>query len=213
MEEYQYSISKDEINDCELGHFEGEVSIVENPEDALEAIAILSREKALGFDTESKPSFRKGEHHPISLIQLSTEGRAFLFRINKMSEKPDFSPVFSNPGILKIGLGIKDEIVELEKLLSLECHSFIDLEKIANYHKFHQRGVRALAAFFLDVRISKSAQKSNWERSELTEQQQRYAATDAWVCLMIYKKMEEKKFLPLDKEEDVFVIIDRGEKE
>ncbi len=213
MEEYQYSITKDEINDYELGYFEGEVSVIEDEMSANDVIKYLSKKKLLGFDTESKPSFRKGEHHPISLIQLATEDEAFLFRLNKLEEKPDFSPVFSNDTINKIGLGIKDEIIELEKVLSLKCRKFIDLEKIANFHKFHQRGVRALAAFFLNIRVSKSAQKSNWERNELTIQQQKYAATDAWVCMMIYQKMKEKGFLPIDNDEEMFVVIDRKENE
>jgi ribonuclease D len=212
MEEYQYTISKDEINDYELGSFDGDVVIVEDIQTAESVIKKLSFCTVLGFDTESKPSFRKGEHHPISLIQLSTENKAYLFRINKMEEKPDFSSIFSNTEIVKVGLGIKDELIELEKALQTECNYFIDLEKVANYHKFHQRGVRALAAFFLKIRISKSAQKSNWERNELTEQQQKYAATDAWVCLMIYNSMTEKNFLPLENEEDMYILIKRKEK-
>ncbi len=213
MEEYQYTISKDEINECELGCFEGSVVVIEDTDSAQSAIQYLCTRKTIGFDTESKPSFRKGEHHPISLIQLATLDTAFLFRLNKMQTIPDFSPVFSNKEIIKVGLGIKDELVELEKKLSLTCEGFADLEKVAHYHKFHQRGVRALSAFFLNIRISKSAQKSNWERSDLTQQQMRYAATDAWVCLLIYNSMTDQGFLPLENEEDVFVVINRKDDE
>lgn len=207
MEEYKYSITKEEINECELAGFEGEIRLVESEDAAQEAIEYLQHSPLIGFDTESKPSFKKGEHHPIALIQLSNLEVAFLFRINKLKEMPDFSKLFSNEQITKIGLGLRDELTELETKIGCECRQFVDLERIAHYHKFHQRGVRALAAFFLKIRVSKSAQKSNWERTELTDSQLKYAATDAWVCLSIFNAMQEQGFLPLPEEEEMFVSL------
>ncbi|MDA3899852.1 MAG: 3'-5' exonuclease domain-containing protein 2 [Spirochaetes bacterium] len=208
MEEFQYSISKDEINECDLGCFEGGIQLISDKDEAQVVINNLAQNTSiLGFDTESKPSFRKGEFHSIALVQLATEENAYLFRINRMKIKPDFSPLFCNESILKIGLGLKDELYEIKKILGVVSKGFVDLEKIASVHKFHQRGVRALAAFFLQLRISKSAQKSNWERADLTDQQQKYAATDAWVCLEIYKSMLKKGFLPLENQNDMFVEV------
>lgn len=213
MVEYKYTITKEDINDCALGCFEGPVTLVETPEQSAEAINALKDEPVIGFDTESRPSFHKGEHHPIALIQLSTERHAYLFRINKLENFPDLSPLFSDPSIIKVGLGIRDEISTLEKNTAIKCISFVDLEKVARLLGFHQRGVRALGAFFLRLRISKAAQKSNWERADLTEQQIRYAATDAWICLEIYRSMFTGGFLPLPNFDDMFVVAETREKD
>lgn len=212
MEEYKYTITKEEINACELGCFEGPVELVQTEQEFIEAVKALSIEPVIGFDTESRPSFRKGEHHPIALIQLSSPSKAYLFRVNKFENLPDLSPLFSDKSIIKVGLGIKDEITALEKRTGTKCISFVDLEKIARLLGFHQRGVRALSAFFLNLRISKAAQKSNWERADLTDQQIRYAATDAWICLKIYQSMFAKEFLPLENFGDMFVVAEIKEK-
>jgi len=140
----------------------------------------------IGFDSESRPSFNKGEHYPISLIQLATETEAFLVRINKLNYPPELTRILSNPSITKIGLGLKGELRDIEKYSSSKCVSFVDLE---------QRGVRALAGFFFKGRISKKAQKSNWEKFNLSESQILYAATDAWVVLKIYREMMKRKFI------------------
>ena len=104
--------------------------------------------------------------------------------------------LLSDEKIIKIGLGLQQESNELRQK-GIKCAGFVDLEKIAAHHKFKQRGIRALSAFFLSIRISKSAQKSNWSREDLSPAQIKYAGTDAWVCLRIYQEMLKKGFLPL----------------
>ncbi|MBN1500982.1 MAG: 3'-5' exonuclease domain-containing protein 2 [Spirochaetes bacterium] len=209
MEDFKYFITKEDINEKELGKFEGCVEIINDAENARKAVDYLKNFSAVGFDTESRPSFRKGEHHPVSLIQISTEDRAFLFRCNQLENCSILNEIIGSDEIIKIGLGLLRDISELLSDFGFQCRNFIDLEKIAQNKKFQQRGVRALAAYFLNIRISKGAQKTNWERAELTEQQINYAATDAWVCLMIYKKMLEDDFIT-EPIEDYF--IDRAEK-
>ncbi len=203
MEDFKYFITKEDINEKELGKFEGRVEIITDSAGIRKAVDYLKNFTILGFDTESRPSFRKGEHHPVSLIQISTEDTAFLFRTNLIDDCSMLDEILNNDDIIKVGLGLLRDLAELFTDLGLKCKKFIDLEKIAQMKKFQQRGVRALAAYFLNIRISKGAQKTNWERAELTEQQIDYAATDAWVCLMIYKKMLEDDFLD-DYTEDFF---------
>lgn len=198
MEEFKYSIDKDEINDKPLGKFEGRIDIVDSKEKLFEAINILEKHSHIGFDTESRPSFRKGEHHPVALIQLAVDDYSCLVRINQLEDITPLKKIISNDNIAKIGLGLSRELTELLEETGLKCRHFIDLERIAAENKFKQRGVRALAAFFLNIRISKGAQKSNWERADLTEAQKTYAATDAWVCLQIYNKMVKQNFVNKD---------------
>lgn len=196
-ESFDYVIQKEEINCLPLGSFQGKIEIpatLEEAEKALEALLVCD---CIGFDSESRPSFKKGEKHPIALIQLSSNDNAFLIRISRIGVPENLKKILSSEKIMKIGLGIRNEINELEKFIDVKCQNFCDLEKIAQKHRFKQRGVRALAAYFLKIRISKKAQKTNWERAELSESQINYAATDAWICLRIYQEMIANKFVEL----------------
>ncbi len=196
QEEFTYNITKQDINELPLQCYEGPIELIETLEKAEELEAEILAEKFLGFDTESKPSFRKGEYHPIALIQLSSEKKSYLFRISKIGYPPCLKKVLEDENIVKIGLGINNDNREIKKDTGLNCNSFVDLESIAKKLKFKQRGVRALSAFFLKIRISKAAQKTNWERTDLTEHQIRYAATDSWACLMIYNEMKASGYIP-----------------
>jgi ribonuclease D len=201
MEEFKYIISQDEINLLPIGAFEGPIHLIENPDEAEACAASLMSLTAAGFDTESRPSFKKGQHFPISLIQISSETDAYIFIIKKTGLPPSLKKFLADPDIKKIGVGLQQDKVEM-RAKRIECGNFIDLEKIAGAHKFKQRGIRALAAYFLGLRISKSAQKSNWARDVLSPAQIKYAATDAWVSLKIYLEMEKKGFLVLPPEDE-----------
>ena len=201
MEEFKYIISQDEINLLPIGAFEGNIHLIENPEEAEKAAESLMSLSEAGFDTESRPSFKKGQHFSISLIQISSETDAYIFLLKKTGIPASLKKFLASNEIKKIGVGLQQDKAEM-RAKRIECGNFVDLEKIAGAHKFKQRGIRALAAFFLGIRISKSAQKSNWAREELTPAQIKYAATDAWVSLRIYQEMEKKGFLVLPPEEE-----------
>ena len=76
-------ITKEEINELPLSQFEGEIFLIEDLDDVEEAVEFLGAQHILGFDTETKPAFKKGVVNPVSLLQLSTPAQAFLFRVNK----------------------------------------------------------------------------------------------------------------------------------
>jgi ribonuclease D len=194
MEEFKYIITQEEVNAHPLGMFKGIIHLPANSEEADGFAKKLLTEKVIGFDTESRPSFKKGQYFPVSLIQLSTESEAYLFRIAKTGIPSHLKILFESDTVAKVGVGLKQDLNEM-KAKGIECTNFIDLEKIAATHKFKQRGIRALAAYFLKLRISKSAQKSNWSREKLTQAQINYAATDAWVCLKIYNEMIKAGFV------------------
>lgn len=193
MEDFKYIVSQDEINALPIGAFEGNIHLINNPDAAEEAGKLLLSETMLGFDTESRPSFKKGQHFPVALIQLSTDTDAYLFRLSRTGIPESLKLIFEKDSIKKIGVGMKQDMSEM-RIKGVNGNNFIDLEKIAASHKFKQRGIRALAAFFLKIRVSKSAQKSNWSRDRLTPAQIKYAATDAWVCLQIYREMIKTGF-------------------
>ncbi|CAN5175716.1 3'-5' exonuclease [soil metagenome] len=187
-------ITKEQINQLPLVRFEGEIKLIDSKEELEDALAELKNYKCLGFDTETRPAFLKGISYSVSLVQLATTDKVFLVRINILGLGRRLCELFSNPYIQKIGISIRDDIKALQKLHIFEPESFIDLNHIAQDLEIKHAGVRSLTAIFLEGRISKNQQTSNWDKEQLTEPQLRYAATDAWVCLEIYKKLESQGY-------------------
>ena len=174
--------------------FRGKIHLITNEEQQERAAAKLRNYEALGFDTEAKPSFKKGVIHPVSLLQLATEDEAFLIRINKTKPIPGILKILESEEILKIGVAITDDITDLRKIRDFMPGGFLALEQFVKQAGIQSNGLRKLAAITLNGRISKSAQVSNWEAPKLTAKQMAYAATDAWVGLKIYNELVEKGY-------------------
>lgn len=185
------SITKEEINDLPLYQFEGEIHLIETKKDALKAIKALKNEKVLGFDTETRPSFKKGERYKISLVQLATDTDAYLFRINKISFLKELAQILENPDTVKTGVAVRDDIKGLQKIFPFEDSNFIDLAQVAKSKKIQNFGLRALTAICLGKRLSKRAKISNWEQDKLTKDQIHYAACDAVVGLKIFDVLKK----------------------
>ncbi|UCH98622.1 MAG: 3'-5' exonuclease domain-containing protein 2 [Candidatus Aminicenantes bacterium] len=179
-------LSKDYINSLPIVRFEGEVITVTTEKHAEEVLRDLMQETGVGFDTESKPSFKKGTFYPVSLVQIAAQDAAYLFQISKTGFTDGLVEFLENEDIKKIGVGIKTDIVKLQELRPFIPGGFVDLSPLAAEKGIIQVGVRGLTARYLRHRLPKTAQKTNWARSELSRKQQIYAATDAWICLQIY---------------------------
>ncbi|MCH7408301.1 3'-5' exonuclease domain-containing protein 2 [Belliella sp. DSM 111904] len=187
----QKSITKEEVNGLPLGQFDGEIVLVDTLALIEEAVEDLSTYDYIGFDTETKPAFKKGVHHHVALLQLATPNVAYLFRLNEISLPSPVQQIMEDSNILKVGAAVLDDLRALKKLSpSFKPAGFFDLNDELKKVGFENIGVRNLAAMVLHFRVSKSEQVSNWEAPELTDKQQLYAATDAWVCLEIYKKLQ-----------------------
>jgi ribonuclease D len=191
-----FQITKEEINELPLGQFEGEIYLVNKVEDVEEVVEFLGTQSILGFDTETKPAFRKGVINPVSLLQLSTKTQAFLFRLNDIGFPNDLRTLLEREHIVKVGAAVHDDLKGLSRLTdSFYPNSFFDLNDELKKVGFHNVGVRNLCGMVLKMRISKSEQVSNWEAPVLTEKQQRYAATDAWACLEIFQLLKKEGYL------------------
>jgi len=184
-------IDKNKIANYPLKSFEGEIEVITKEDQIDQAVSVLNREKILGFDTETRPSFTKGKKNKVALLQLSTQEKAFLFRLNSIDLTPNLAELLSNDSILKIGAAIHDDIKDLKKLFPFTDAGFIDLQSYVKQFDIESFGVKKMSALVLGFRISKSQQVSNWENKLLTESQIKYAATDAWVCLEIYNKLKQ----------------------
>jgi ribonuclease D len=181
-------ISKAEINELPLIAWEGEIQILESPEEMEAAASILANESHLGFDTETRPSFKKGDYYPPALIQLATEHCVYLFRISETETLDPLLPILESTDILKTGVAIKDDVKELRAIEDFTPNGFVEIADITVKLGYENRGLRALAGLLLQGRISKAAQVTNWARPKLDNKQVRYAATDAWISREIYRQ-------------------------
>lgn len=183
------SISKEAIQELPLCEFGGIITVIEDPDKVDEIVAQLSAEKALGFDTETKPSFKKGKGNSVSLLQISTTKAAYLFRLNKIGFMPSLVKLLADPKILKVGVGIRDDLRALNQLDKFKPAGFIELQEMVKLYGVKVFSLKSLAALALNVRVSKRQRLSNWENDVLTEAQAQYAAIDSWIALQIYKKL------------------------
>ena len=191
---FKTKITKDEVNLMPVVIFEGKITIVDDLSKIDPAIEELRRSAVVGIDTETKPSFTRGTHHKVSLVQISTLDHCFLFRLNKTNFPPALSDFLADESVKKIGLSLRDDFSGLNKHHIFKPANFVDIQTIAQSYGIMELSLQKIYAILFAKKISKSQRLSNWESPELTEQQQRYAATDAWASLQIYLQlMNEQK--------------------
>lgn len=183
------SITADEINELPLKAFSGKVVLVDSAEKAIKAFKEIEKHDLIGFDTETRPSFHKGQFYNVALLQLALSDKVFLVRLSDTGLTHEMISFFENASQLKAGVGVRDDIRMLQKLKRFKAEGFVELTTLSKEAGLQVESVKKLTALLLGFRISKSAQTSNWEATQLNEKQISYAATDAWVCLEIYKKL------------------------
>ncbi len=187
------AISHEEVNLLPLGAYDGKIELITNPKELPSAFKEIHKHKIVGFDTETRPSFKKGQVYNVSLIQLALEKKVFVIRLNHTGITEEMIPFLENGNIIKPGIGIRDDVRLLQKLKRFQAEGFFELTNLSKEVGFEVESVKKLTALLLGFRISKTAQTSNWEAETLTEKQLQYAATDAWVCLQIYQRLHSLK--------------------
>lgn len=187
--ERKVSITKEEINTLPLASFSGEVQLITERKKIISAFEEITSHEVVGFDTETRPSFHKGQFYHVSLLQLALPEKVFLIRLNQTGITQEMISFLENDEILKAGIGLRDDIKALQKLKRFNADGFVELSTIAKKKGLEVESVKKLAGLLLGFRISKSAQTSNWEAEHYTEKQISYAATDAWVCLKLYSTL------------------------
>jgi ribonuclease D len=201
---FKSSITPEEIEKLQLASFKGKIKVINGLGlDFILAVRYLKRQKVIGFDTESRPCFSPNQpHYGVSLLQLSGEDEAFLFRIKLIGGIPrPLRNILASKDILKVGAAVNDDVRGLRKHHDFEPAGFVDLQKMVWEYGIKDKSVKKMSAIILGFRISKSQQLSNWEAEKLSEAQKLYAATDAWVCLKMYQKLLASEKHPLTPEE------------
>lgn len=200
---FQSSISPEEIAALELASFPGQIVVIDAEDEAYEkAIRYLKRLKVLGFDTETRPTFSPDQHSSgTALLQLSGGGKAYLFRLKKCGLPRSLASILANPDIVKVGAATMDDIRGLQRITHFVPKGFVDLQNHVWEYGIRDKSVKKMTAIILGVKISKAQQLSNWEAEKLSESQQKYAATDAWVCREMYLKLQASEKNPLTPEQ------------
>lgn len=165
--------------------FQGSITVVDSISKAEKALNKLFEAKCIGFDTESRPAFFKGQKFPVSIIQLATDDEAFIFQLKYVRFAGRLVELLSDESIVKVGVGVQDDIRRLNELCKFKQGGFFDLSAEMKKKGVIQSGARALTARYLGRKLVKSSQKTNWALSRLSSRQLEYAATDAWICLQL----------------------------
>ncbi len=192
---FKSKITKEEVNKMPVVAFDGKITLVEEPEQLAEAIETLRRSEFLGVDTETRPSFTRGVRYKISLLQISNLEECFLFRLNKIGFPPELAQLLADEKIMKVGLALRDDFAGLNRLTKFRPANHVDIQTVAKEYGILELGLQKVFAIIFERKISKAQQLTNWESPVLTEQQQRYAATDAWASLLIYMQLLREKKL------------------
>lgn len=180
------TISREEVVNLPIGRYEGKVCLVATPQELVQAMADIRQERVIGFDTETRPAFHKGESHLPCLVQVATARAVYLFQLQRLDCSAALAELLAEPGVVKAGVALAHDLRQLKLLFPIEAVSVLDLGAIARRHGIRQTGLRNLTGIFLRFRIPKGTRTSNWATPRLSAAQINYAATDAWACRELY---------------------------
>jgi len=184
-------MTKEQINAHPIRKYSGRIHVIRTSEQIEPAVRQLEKEKVLGFDTETPPTFRVGQSHPPAVLQLVGEHAAYVFQLRHCRLSKALRRLLADPKIVKAGVALDRDVRELKELASFTPAGFVDVGELARQAGCPHQGLRGLATLLLGFRVSKKSQTSNWARGTLTRAQIEYAATDAWVGRELYQKLQQ----------------------
>lgn len=190
------SIEKQSVNQMPLVTFKGQIHVIDAISQVKSAVTALRSASIVGFDTETRPCFRRGERHNVALLQLATDDHAFLFRLNKTGIPAPLKQYLEDDNVTKVGLSTPDDFHQLTRVSDIHPAGFIELQQLVTQYQIADMSLQKIYAILFQQKISKGQQLSNWEATQLTDAQQRYAAIDAWACLRIYHYLNSGSFIP-----------------
>lgn len=185
------NIDKDELKKLPKAAFPGKIYVVQTRQEVQKAIDYLSTRSAIGIDSETRPSFTKGQRYKVSLLQLSSEDCCFLFRLNHTDLSKPIIDLLENKDIIKVGLSLRDDFMMLRKRAPFKQRSCVELQDYVGEFGIKDKSLQKIFGILFGEKISKAQRLTNWEINILSHTQKVYAATDAWACLRIYNLLEK----------------------
>ncbi|MDE6559835.1 MAG: 3'-5' exonuclease domain-containing protein 2 [Muribaculaceae bacterium] len=192
----EVSISKEQLAALPPAQFQGTITIIDDPETVESAVSRLRESDLIGFDTETRPSFKKGQTFNVALLQLASDNECFLFRLNKIGMPESLKALLEDTDLQKVGLSLHDDFRNLHKKYDFEPDGFVELQQYVTQWNITDRSLSKLFGILFGKRISKSQRLSNWEAEQLSESQQNYAALDAQACIKIFRHLKNGLFHP-----------------
>ena len=193
MKVIQDKYDKNQIQSLPCVHFKGRIIVIFTEKEADKAVDYLMKQSVLGFDTETRPTFKKGQSHQVALLQVATHDTCFLFRLNKIGMTDSVVRLLEDQTITKVGLSLQDDMRMLNQRRAFTPGTFVELQKEVKDIGIEDNSLQKIFANLFGGKIAKGQQLSNWEAEILTEAQQRYAATDAWACIKIHEEVARMK--------------------
>lgn len=190
------SIDKQAINQMPQVTFAGRIHVIAAISQVKSAVAALRTAHVVGFDTETRPCFRRGERHQVALLQLSTPSDAFLFRLQQTGIPAPLKQFLEDKACIKVGLSTTDDFNQLTRMCDLRPDGFVEIQQLVKQYHISDMSLQKIYAILFGQKISKGQQLTNWEAPQLTDAQQRYAAIDAWACIKIYEYLQSGRFIP-----------------
>lgn len=194
--DFYLSISKEELSHLPQAHFSGRIVVIDKPQGVDAAIEELRQWTVIGFDTETRPSFKRGHSNTVALIQLSCDNTCYLFRLNDIGFVQPLRELLEDPSIVKVGASVHDDFLNLRKLAEFTPAGFVDVQQYVKQFKITDNSLARIYGILFGERISKNQRLTNWEQTTLTSSQQEYAALDAAACTRIYYLLESGNFQP-----------------
>ncbi len=189
------AISREDMAALPVRRYEGRVCVVATRTELADALDDIRQEQVVGFDTETRPAFTKGERYMPALVQVATARAVYLFQLRRVDVIPGIAALLSEPRLVKAGVAVARDLLELKEVFAFAEKNVVDLGVVGRRRGLEQTGVRNLAGIFLGCRVPKGARTSNWAAATLSEAQIAYAATDAWICRELYLRLERLEML------------------
>ncbi|MDE7376932.1 MAG: 3'-5' exonuclease domain-containing protein 2 [Muribaculaceae bacterium] len=193
---FNLSIPKQTVAELPVAAFSGDIEVIDTPEAVGPAVDWLMSQDIIGFDTETKPSFRKGRPNKVALMQLSSAEKCCLFRLNKIGLPDALLRFIECPTVKKIGLSIHDDFHVMHRSSEFTPAGFVELQDYVKQWHIADISLQKIFGIVFGHKISKGQRLTNWEADTLTHAQQVYAATDAWACLRLYEHLQAGLFDP-----------------
>lgn len=194
--DFYLSISKEQLSQLPQEHYTGQIQLIDKEEDVAGAVLALRKAGRIGFDTETRPSFKRGSHYNVALMQLSSGEKGYLFRLNKIGFPEELRLLLEDKSVMKIGASVHDDIHNLNRIKAFEPNGFLDIQQYVKKFRISDNSLARIYAIVFGKRLSKAQRLTNWELPTLTLNQQAYAALDAVACTRIYEYLESGQFDP-----------------